>query len=495
MNSTEEIINFLVGDSKDIPLNLTPRLREAPRAFAEELKSFKKNTVRVLNPVVVHYANRALHTSFGFQVHGYAVVSSKPATIRICDVGFPKVLTPGFKRGKTRIISSQENRSPTLKTEFSRVFYLGPSRLHGRFDVSDKLIMKAKEQKDIFTDSQLETLKQFRHQTFPTGEHFLRHFLYALENPINEEKRHHLNRLAANPETAMHLTLNHLDPDFVLCKALDKLIKLNIDANKNYGIVLPFASEYTKNYQGERIVYDRYAFDHNQSTNAIYMIDPCILYEVFQQQMLFQRYLEEKLNIGESVDPENKSAIIQSKHTAFKRLVTFAETGIFDDLKTANCNKALGTILQEAETLSAKTRTPDKIKGASYSAFGATARMFLWNTSLHQLMINLFVASNKNFSGRLAFLKDKKIFKQLAENKTYFLNVVETWPREQQQKAYEQIFNPESPLGNLFMRDPNGELLSPEDYIQQLKPIRAKYEKVLVWDMTHSKSTWHACAK
>ena len=224
---------------------------------------------------------------------------------------------------------------------------------------------------------------------------------------------------------------------------------------------------------------DSDAFEKGDVTFQSYpSINPTCIYELFQQQRIFWRYLDEKL--GDLCEAERIK----------KRLVKFvpfpAASRLVEDVKNApthflqklmsslqpddapfftNCNTATATILQEAEYLSVKndfaeSKRPsaDIVTGASAVAIGSTSRMFFWGSRLQQLVVGLFI--NREFkeddpsvAHQVAVLEQNpELLKELVHKTNYILQVIDTWPLPQQKMALEQILNDKTPLGKVFAK-------------------------------------------
>ena len=107
------------------------------------------------------------------------------------------------------------------------------------------------------------------------------------------------------------------------------------------------------------------------------------LRDVFDQQKLYQFYLDEKAGIGKSVEYQSKLRALDEQKTykIISGLVDYSLIPSEENERETNCNKTSATLLQMAETISAEKqkRKPDEITGASRFAMGASQRMYLWD--------------------------------------------------------------------------------------------------------------------
>ena len=386
-----------------------------------------------LNHVMVHYANRALKGQYGLTLHGYVVVGGKPAIIK----------TPHNYSAKTKTIKN-----------FGKVFYLGNSYLHAPFHVSNTLLQEM-ENATNYSSELKKVVNNMADQRFPTVEHFLRKVVFTLyskeEKEISQETKDKLNLLAMNPSDYHADTLKLTFKTKNVNDQLIHLINLNYQKNKQYGRIFPYR---TSSYFS---VKDAEAFESGIKTTEYPHIKATDIYELFQQQQLFQRYIEEKWNMGESVDLVKKTLSNPDEQTQ-TRLVNFCNYSVLTSYFYANCNTATATLLEEAEQISASRdkRTPDSISSASYLSFGSSQRMFFWNSNINQKIADLFITGDtKKQEEKIKrhlkiFETNSVLFQELVDKKDYILTMIGTWPIEQQKRALEQVLDKNMPLGKVF---------------------------------------------
>lgn len=341
---------------------------------------------------------------------------------------------------KTHGFSVLGNKGTAEKKGFAEPYYLGASVMHAQFNLTDKIIQSVQASKKIKPDIK-KCIETMEIKDYPSVEHFLRELLsvkarLAGLNPELPSVKEEIFVKAANPD-----------------QELRQIVVLNTSINGRKGAVLPKNAKY-----GGR-VRDRELFETNsalQASRAYPNIEPDILRDVFQQQLIYTRYMEEKAGIGKATDTELK--IKKEKDTdktaeIINNLVHYKMLSGENDPFSSNCNKATANLLQIAENRSAEKqgRKPEKIKGASIWSIGTQQRLFLWeplkpnfNTMIYQL-----IEHNKtNFS--------KSNLQVLADNKRGVLHIVSNLPKDKKIHALEKILNSETMLGKIFRTPKTG---------------------------------------
>ncbi len=215
-----------------------------------------------------------------------------------------------------------------------------------------------------------------------------------------------------------------------------------------------------ENGQSHFIFNDVRAFEKGEvNTQLAYPgIHATHLYEAFQQQQLYKRFVESQLELQGtegSIFPE----VNPYKEGLKVRFVQpYVHTLTDKDAFFTNCNKITGTLLQEAEHLSADAHKRDAkfIVGGSHVSFGCDQRMFLWNSKFHRQVIDLFINRNiaKNDAQVANFFneakKDPNQFQHLIDRKNYILRIISSWKPLQRKLALEQVLDEKTPLGFIF---------------------------------------------
>ncbi len=197
---------------------------------------------------------------------------------------------------------------------------------------------------------------------------------------------------------------------------------------------------------------DRKAFEKQTGYSVVLdSIKATHVYEVFQEQLTCLQYVKSQ------VEEKNEDRV----NRIAKRLVFFNMFPAADNAFSANCNKATATFLQEAEDRSAKQgfRPKKTITGRSPLSIYSVHRMFLWNSGRQRMLLDLFInrteLTTHDFARATALLANTEQLNKLAHDKKYILDVIATWPVNQEIMALEQIMNPETPLGVVFSTPQN----------------------------------------
>jgi hypothetical protein len=450
----------------------TSAMSQFERLYLEEIRDEYLPPKLNLNNVYVCYANRSLPDQYTLKLHGYIVIEGKPRTITV-----PAACLP--------------SKPHQMKSQLATVFYIGPNTLHAPYFVSDA-ILKHIEKSDRYNETIKKILRQMRNKKFMTTEHFLRELLIQINlsdgNELDEEVRHHINLLATNPNQASRdLAWQHpskkRDNEQALCSALKDLIDLNNSINGNHGVFFPYSQYCYFNLR------DKLAFEEGEATYKKYpLVNPTEIYELYQQQYLFQRYVEEKMNMGESVDFATKTRSKPETDRIMKRLVNCKYVPSTDPFYS-NCNKASATLLQEAEDLTVKQekeieRKSATVTGASYLSIGSSHRMFFWNSRIHQIIIDLFInreikPGDVGLAIRMNNLNhDDALLQELADKKNYIMHIVDSWPLQQQAMALAQILDKNTPLGKVFITQRSWTMRTPDEARGYLKLASEKLDSI-----------------
>jgi len=424
-------------------VNLPPKL-----PYLEAISDSLAPPAFNLKSVTVNYVNRSLEGQYGLTFHGYIAVGGKPSTIKISSA-----------------------RKRTLKNQHGMVFYLGGYRNYVPYDVSEALL-KQVEASSEFSEKSKKLLREMSGKKFPTAENFLQEFIFKRieksEDEISDTLRKNLYLLAMDPYLYKEL-ITKLDLPPENKNELKILLKLNRKLHSRDSIIFPYSIHSDFSFM------DAYAFENNQCYISEYpSINPTKIYELFQNQQLYQRYIEEKLSMGESFDREEKKPESGMTHDVDRiknRLVGFYTHTLFDNPFYANCNKGTATLLQEAEYLCAaeQKREPTLILvGASNLSFGSNQRMFFWGSRLQRTVADLFV--NRDIAPDDQYVKlqlenlqeNTTLFQELVDKKYFILQIIQTWPKAQEKRALTQILDQSTPLGKVFVSSRSGMFRRPD---------------------------------
>lgn len=381
-----------------------------------EIENFDRNK---LQPVTIHYVNRPLPGMYNLPMHGYMVIESKPRSLHV-----------------------PFDAPPIKKTTFANTIYFGPSLMHAAFIVSPRLLELVLTSK-AFSDKTKEILKKMKSQEFPAVEIFFRELLKQKHSDDeSKETKEKLFYLAQDPF------------DFKLPgedrKELFYLLQLNRDINGEGGAVFPYDPNISF------CEADREAFEsHVAITSKSYpRISIQVVHDLFQQQLLYQRYLEQKAGIGTSFDDEKDVCSAKEKikktytQNILSKLVKFSDIPYFGH---SNCNKSTATFLQEAENLSARemNRSPDTIQSSTWVSFGSGLRMPFWQPvakkplDIEQLIQRLISDSNlKNI--------DENEIKALSGYKGLILQKIDELDFDQQEEMLRRCLDEKTVLGKIF---------------------------------------------
>lgn len=312
-----------------------------------------------------------------------------------------------------------------------RIYSVGVSIMHAAVQVS-KIYIAA-----VLTSSQLTqwtktAIKALGGQSFTSGEQFLRAVLI--------EKARIACIDMTDPEVQKAIFEEAAFPN----KELQSLISLNQTIRGKNGAILPLSAT------SKRCLTDRTVVEQNDPrriTKVAYpQIEVLALHQVYQDQQLHARYLEEKAGIGKSTAVSSKMSVsgeqpkgMLSHFSSFKHLPTTSGE--------SNCNKSAASLLQAAENTSAtrQRRPAQTIKGPSFWSIAASQRMPLYQPvqqSAHEILTGLFQKAEEAVNP--AHLQT------LADRKDEILQAIAALPDAQQKIALEETLNPNTALGRVF---------------------------------------------
>src|SRR5437899_5432505 len=113
-----------------------------------------------LNPVTVNYVNRSLEGQYGLSFHGYITVGGKPPIIKLP-------------------LNALAEKKVKLKEQHGVVFYIGSSRDHTPYYVSNALL-KEVESSPSYSEKIKQVVKELQGQHFPTTENFLQEVIFKI---------------------------------------------------------------------------------------------------------------------------------------------------------------------------------------------------------------------------------------------------------------------------------------------------------------------------
>ena len=281
-------------------------------------------------------------------------------TVSCCqaDVWLP-LKTHGFA-----VIGTDKHRHGFTR---GRVYYLGAHIMDAPYELNNKIIQHVNKSEG-FSQLTKQALHFVEKRQYPSAECFLKALLQQKavltgDDLSNSSIQEQLFTQAAFPRGELR-----------------KLVSLNNSINGVKGAVLP------KPRTGFRCKRDIAIFENSNATKSVKplpLIEPEQLRRVYNDQVLFSRYLHEKAGTGQSTALMIKTQQSRSQLMAAKYLSKFSKFNFWpsrQDAKSSNCNKATASLLQLAENASARNqhRQPQFITGASLWAVGDRQRMALW---------------------------------------------------------------------------------------------------------------------
>ncbi|WP_133130480.1 hypothetical protein [Legionella yabuuchiae] len=317
------------------------------------------------------------------------------------------------------------------KAGFGEPYYLGASIMHARFKLTKTIVKNVTSSKKI-SSSTKKAIELMKRQEYSSVEHFLRALLtqkarLAGMNLKSKHVRRTILQQATNPNGELRC-----------------IVAMNSLVNGRKGAVLP------KNSKCSGRTRDRTLFEKGsslQNSKAYPNIEPDILRDVFQQQLIYSRYMDELAGIGKATDPKLKERQKDASETTgiIDNFIEYKLLPEKDDVFSSNCNKATANLLQLAEDRSAKKqgRNPQKITGASIWAIGAKQHLFLWDPLKQNLnaIVHQLIEHNKIDSAQISL-------QELANNKRGILHIISNLPKNKKIKALQCIFNDETILND-----------------------------------------------
>lgn len=377
------------------------------QALYDEIKTFDRSTLR---KQTVYYASLGRHWTLP-RTHGYAVVG-----------------TPGTAH----------------KPGFGSVYQARRILSHTSYSVSPALIA-AVQRSTLLKKETKAAVGRFKGQHFKSTELFLRELYTYLAKKLGFDTH--------AKETKEHILTQVADTDN---SELRELIDLNIDSNNPDIVILPGKTN------GAGALRDLKAFETDAKAltlKAQSQIDPMAVREVYQQQLLYRHYMEEKAGIGDStaMDIRMHHDMLDKKSQPHLPII-FHGLPDKDNMHTANCNKVAATLLQAAENLTAsrEKRPPRTIKPASLWSYGSSQRMFFWNPLQPSLKSKVLSLINKCDLGNLTHEKQ-----DLADNACNILHIIASLNPHTKQEALKDILNPTKALGQIFHTKASGAWLTP----------------------------------
>lgn len=192
----------------------------------------------------------------------------------------------------------------------------------------------------------------------------------------------------------------------------------------------------------------------------------------------YQYLLEKRKDLAGKLLREEKDDLNDKTQNAIKqitsRLITYHNRAKIDSLFSGNCNSITYSAAREIAYRSAQESKTEEVKISRNSIFhiGANHPVFIRHSALHRKMLNFYIPPEDKMlsknkidlitSERLKELKLKKkdekispLLQELANNKKYILDVIFSWPEQQQIHALKQIVNVKMkmPLGVIFSTD------------------------------------------
>jgi hypothetical protein len=447
-------------------------------ASAASTTDIKFESTHTLKHVMVYNASRAVKENNGFTLHGFVAVQSNAAVI------------------------SSAPKHAEFKAHHAKTFLLGWNSLYVGVELSDRFLLAAKNNKKLSSKT-ISILTELGQCNFPTAHLFIQEVMKKkgyeaseIEMVLTQHPYDHIAAINARKAELVH-SIHHNIPQKIeqlnarknngkthltaiqiahqikewqdLCVLhtdelaelmqdryslflweLNELLQLNKTINKSDGgCIFPMSSD------ANFCKADRIAFEKGLVRTTPYpKMNATYIYEAWQQQLLFVRYMQEKIQAPSVEEKDIKKC--DTATTVLRRLARFVRKPNDDNPFQANCSGTTDSLLQAATDAAAKDAkcVPELIEGALLLPSRAKQRMFVWNSPFHQEIVDLFI--NREFSKndpRLGKSIHPVQLQKLADNKHYILAVIESWPLEQRKRGLEQLLNKETPLGKVAQKE------------------------------------------
>jgi len=323
------------------------------------------------------------------------------------------------------------------KPGYAEVYRLGASIMHEPFKLSKSIKKKAK-----VTAATQKALWGLEDQEFPSVEHFLRALLFKKFTLTNKELSEKMVE-----EILFQATFPNTE--------LQSIVKLNEIINGRKGAMLP-APKFGKKHEYYRKLFALGSLSY--AYKAYPCIEPDILRDIFQQQQIYARYMDEKAGIGKATTITDKLLVTDTQTSiTINSLIHYKRLPHKYNLFNSNCNKAAANLLQLAENESAKKqkRIPRQIKAASIWAIGYKQPLFLWNPlDIHlKTIVNHLIEQNGEDISRIGL-------QNLANYKRNLLHIISTLSLDQKIIALKQIFNQGTLLHTIFYMSKTGDFFA-----------------------------------
>lgn len=441
-----------------------------------------------LNHVELNYVNRALDNQYGFPLHGYIVINGNIPFVHVPQACLPK--------------------KSSLKKEHVKTVFFGWSPMYASFHVSSELMKAVNEQ--MFSSTSIQRLKELEGMKFDTASAFFQKYFENRRIPpetkealVYEDPRivmRSINRRSTELRQTIQLLSDKVKKsdakeakkaeavqDLKILEArqyiaplneMKELIRLNSEIHGREGCVFQMDPE------SAFCVEDRKAFEQRDRVNMLKhpytRLSALTLFDFLQQQSLYQRFIEDRMRVGFY---EKKKEEIPAVRTSdiMRRLVTFVKMPSDNNHFEANCNKSTSSVLQavEDEEVMRTHRKGKKIFSPFFLAFGSGQRMFLWNSPFHREIVNLFI--NRDYKKEDPILRreyDPEFLQMMADNKYTILQIVQTWPLDQQRRALEQFLDKDTPFGRVAHMQRSGTYRTPDPSRGFLNQVAVQLEQV-----------------